>query len=152
MTSYCSRPSYPVFVGTRRQVGGVFGSIARSFLPFIKRAAVPVLKEVGKNALELGTNVAFDALQGENVGESLKARGKQSAINLLDGLISSKLLGKRRKQKRTQRGSGRVTKQTKRRLGRRKASVARKSRKNSRKRRRKSKASTAGKRRRISYI
>ena len=153
MASYYSRPSYPVFAGTRRQVGGgVFGSIARSFLPFMKRAAVPMLKEVGKSALELGTNVAFDALQGENIGESLKARGKQSAMNLLDDLVSSKRVGKRRKRKRTQVGSGRVTKQTSRRRVRRKASAARKPKKNSRKRRRKSKSSTASKRKRISYI
>ena len=153
MTSYYSRPSYPVFAGTRRQIGGgVFGSIARSFLPFMKRAAAPVLKEVGKNALELGANVAFDALRGENIGNSLKTRAKQSAINMLDDFVSSKRTRRRQKKKRTQVGSGRVTKQTRRRRVRRKASTPRKPRKTSRKRRRKSKPPTASKRRRISYI
>ena len=67
MTAYYSKPSYPIFAGARRQVGGgVFGSLARTFLPFMKRVATPVLKEVGKNALELGANVASDALRGEN--------------------------------------------------------------------------------------
>ena len=152
MSTYYNRPSYPVFVGGRRQVGGgVFGSLARSFLPFIKRAATPILKEVGKGALELGANVASDALRGENIGQSFKDRAKESAIKFLDYMTSvhSK---RRRKRKRSQVGSGRVTKQTKRRRVRRRTSTVRKS-KNPRKRRRKSKAPRiAAKRRRTSYI
>lgn len=152
MTTYYSKPSYPVFVGGRRQVGGgVFGSLARSFLPFLKRAAVPVLKEVGKGALELGANVASDALRGENIGQSFKERAKDSAIKFLDGVTSVRPKRKR-KRKRTQVGSGRVTKQTKRRRVRRRTSTVRKP-KNPRKRRRKSKAPhIAAKRRRTSYI
>ena len=153
MTTYYNKPSYPVFVGGKRQVGGgVVGSLVRSFLPFIRKAAAPVLKEVGKGALELGANVASDALRGENIGHSFKERAKESAIKFLDGMTSTRRTTKRRKRKRSQVGSGRVTKQTKRRRVRRRTSTVRKP-KNPRKRRRKSKAPRiAAKRRRTSYI
>ena len=114
MTSY-SRPNYPVFVGSRRQVGGgIFGALGRILTPMVKKYGIPILKTMGKNAVKLGSNVVADTLQGENFKDSLKTRAKQSAINTLDDLSSTRF-SKRKKRKQTRQvGSGRVYKQQKR--------------------------------------
>ena len=99
--SYQGGGSYPVFVGGRRQVGGgVLGSLSRLFVPTLKKVGVPILKTVGKRALGLGANVVADALQGENFGESLKTRAKQSALDVLNDLTTPKRSSRRRKRRR----------------------------------------------------
>ena len=166
MPSSYSGPSfgqngYPVFVGGRRQVGGgLFGSLQRILTPSIRRIAKPLLKKVGSNMLELGANVAADALQGENVGESLKARAKQTALNTLSDLATTRSLPKRRRRKRNrirQVGSGRVTKQKRRANTRRRrkksTSSTRKTKRRTRKRKQTSKrGGNITKRRKVSYF
>lgn len=158
MNSVYSGPSYssgyPVFVGGRRQVGGgIFGALKRSILPAIKPYAKAMLKRAGKHALNFGSNVVGDALQGENLKNSIKMRAKESAINALDDLSKSRRIVRRRRRKSRQVGSGRVTKQKRRRkVQRRRRSSVRKV-VGSRKRRRKSIAGgNKQKRRKITYI
>ena len=150
MTSY-SRPNYPVFVGSRRQVGGgIFGALGRILTPMVKKYGIPILKTMGKNAVKLGSNVVADTLQGENFKDSFKTRAKQSAINTLDDISSTRFRKTKRKRKR-QVGSGRVTKQKKQRKTTRRRAATPKAK--SRKRRRSTKTSAkACKRTRVAYI
>lgn len=82
---FYSRPShefrggagFPVFSGSRRQRGGgIFGTLAKFFTPIAKNVGKSLLV----NGIDLAKNVAHDAMQGRNIGESLKRRGKASAI------------------------------------------------------------------------
>ena len=59
--------------------GSVFGSLLRSVLPI----ATSVAKTVGKQALRTGAEVTQDYLQGGNIGESIKQRGRQGVRRLL---------------------------------------------------------------------
>ena len=64
------------FQGVRFQRGaGFFGNVFKS-------AILPLLKYFGRQALSTGTEIATDALDGENVLESMKKRGKQAAKNI----------------------------------------------------------------------
>ena len=74
--SFYSRPTgiSHYYSGSRRQVGGgIFGSLSRFILP--------KLKEFGKSAaervLDTAANVASDVIEGGNVGDVLKSRGKE---------------------------------------------------------------------------
>lgn len=78
---------FPIFSGSRRQVGGgVLGSIARLVTPVLKRVGVPLLKRVGKNLLDVGTNVAADALGGRNIRDSFQQHGRAAAYNALQSI------------------------------------------------------------------
>ena len=167
--SYGSR-SYPVFVGGRRQVGGgIFGSIGRFILPALKNAAVPLLKKAGKSLLQLGTNVATDALSGKNFKDSLQQRSRAAALDALN-TVNSQLNSQRinttrnvgsRRTRRGRRGrqvgSGRVTKQTRRkrprtvRRRRRRVSTNKSKTTRSRKRKRTTRGPSS-KRRKTSYF
>lgn len=113
-SNFYSAPStmaggYTVYGGYRRQRGaGVFGSFRKYMAP-IGRQALSGMKTVGKHAArgvkklaknklvqniakkaaetgaEVLTGVAVDALQGRNVGESLKSRGREVLMNKLTG-------------------------------------------------------------------
>jgi hypothetical protein len=64
------------FQGVQFQRGaGFFGNV-------FKNAILPLLKYMGKQAINTGAMVAEDALSGQNVLESMKARGKMSARNI----------------------------------------------------------------------
>ena len=158
MTGFYSRPSYqsgyPVFAGGRRQVGGgIFGALKRALLPGLKRYALPVMKRVGNRALDFGANVAADALQGADIGESMKVRAQQSAIDALDDLTKSRRPVRKRRNKTRQVGSGRVTKQRRRVRKSRSKLPVKKTRKRKRKRKRKSKSvGNKSKRRRLTYF
>lgn len=70
-----------VYRGGRRQrgygMGGLFSGFFRKILPFLQDSAVTV----GKNLLNVGTNVLQDVEAGDsNVRESLKRHGKAGAI------------------------------------------------------------------------
>src|SRR5882757_577223 len=61
------------FQGARFQKGhGFFGNV-------FKNAIMPLLKYLGPKAVALGSDVATDAISGENVLESLKSRGNSTA-------------------------------------------------------------------------
>ena len=89
--SHLSLGGYPVFAGSRRQVGGnIFGSIARFTLPLLKnfgrKVGLPLLKTVGRQALGVAANVAADALQGKNAKEALKSHAREAALDTLRSL------------------------------------------------------------------
>ena len=72
-------------------LGGLFGSVARSVLPMIKSGA----KTLGNIALSSGSNLLGDILASKNVKKAAKSRfteatgvAKQRAINLYN-LIQS---------------------------------------------------------------
>lgn len=66
------------FAGYKYQRGhGFFGNIFRNILK-------PLGIYLGKQALSTGIDVGKDLLQGENIKESLKKRGKQTAKRVLD--------------------------------------------------------------------
>lgn len=92
--SLYSQPIYsgggiPFFAGSRRQFGGgIFGSIARLVMPAVKNFILPTassaLKSIGKSALNIGKNVAMDALQGRNIKDALIDHTKQEAVTQLE--------------------------------------------------------------------
>ena len=57
-------------------LGSIFGSLIRTILPV-------VAKTVGKQALRTGAEVAGDFLQGGNIKQSIKTRGRQGVRNLV---------------------------------------------------------------------
>jgi hypothetical protein len=64
------------FQGVQFQRGaGFFGNV-------FKNAILPLLKYMGKQAINTGAQVAEDAISGQNVLESMKARGKMSARSI----------------------------------------------------------------------
>jgi len=69
-----------VYRGGRRQrgygIGGLFSSFFRKALPFLKDSALTV----GKNALNLASNVVNDAEAGRDVVKSIKKHGKRVAM------------------------------------------------------------------------
>ena len=87
---------YIVYGGYRRQRGGkLFGSFRNMITP-IGRQLVSGIKTIAKNkavrniaktvaqkGAEVAVGVAVDALQGRNVGESLKERTRQTALDTL---------------------------------------------------------------------
>lgn len=82
------------YTGERYQrgygLGAIFGSLLRSIMPIVKNVG----RAVGKQALRTGASVAQDVLDGTDIQESLKTRGKQGARRLV------------RKAVRRQRGRG----------------------------------------------
>lgn len=89
---------YPVFRGARRQIGG-------SFLSGIARYAIPILKFLGRAALNIAGNTASDVLQGK---QSLKDAAIEHGLNEIKQMT--------RKRKRGQSGRGRsagINKRTK---------------------------------------
>ena len=107
---------YIVYKGSRRQRGaGIFGSFRKFLVPagrqalsgIKKLASNKTVQNIAKKAAETGaevlTNVAVDALQGRNIGESFKERGQQAAMNALAGKsapVARQRMKKKFKQKR----------------------------------------------------
>ncbi len=71
------------FRGTKYQrgsrIGNLFSSIFHTLLPFTKTVG----KTISRQALSMDVQVALDALASQNIGESLKQRGREAAGNLL---------------------------------------------------------------------
>ena len=66
------------FQGARFQRGqGFFGNV-------FKNAILPLIKYLGKRAISAGADVAVDAINGENLVNSLKSRGTSAAQNIAD--------------------------------------------------------------------
>ena len=134
-TQFYSTPSnqsggYVVYEGARRQRGaGVFGSF-RKFMAPIGRQALQGVKAIAKNktvqniakqaaakGAEVLTNVAVDALQGRNIGESLKEHSKDVALRTLTGTSSvpTNNNNKRKRKRKASKSKKRAVKQVKRR-------------------------------------
>lgn len=89
------------FQGAKFQRGqGFFGNVFRN-------AILPLMKYFGKKALNTGLNVANDAIEGENVLNSLKTRSKRTvreiASDVGDRAMKFAQTGKGRKRKRKSR-------------------------------------------------
>ena len=107
--SHSSLGGYPIFAGSRRQVGGnIFGSIARFTLPLLKnfgrKVGLPLLKTVGRKALGVAANVAADALQGKNAKEALKSHAREAALDTLHSLPMTSLAASASSTSRRSRG------------------------------------------------
>lgn len=79
-----------VYQGPRFQHGHGFGSFFGRMFRSIAPVILPGLKSAGKQLLKAGVNVASDALQGQNIGESVKEHfsnaGRTIARNTLNGV------------------------------------------------------------------
>jgi hypothetical protein len=81
---------YSVYRGIPRQkgygLGGIFKSLYRYVLPFLKDHALPVIKKgaefVGNEAIRAAGNIATDAIKGNNIKDSFK----QNATNIVDNI------------------------------------------------------------------
>ena len=86
------------FRGARMQreygIGSIFKSLARYAIPLFKQGA----KVVGKRALQVATEVGQDVLQGKNVKEAFKSRGKQAASDVVKNAAKKVMTGKGRKK------------------------------------------------------
>ena len=86
------------FRGARIQrgygIGGISKSLARIAIPLFKRGA----KAVGKRALQAATEVGQDVLEGKNVIESAKSRGKQAAGDVAKAAAKKVIVGRGRKK------------------------------------------------------
>ena len=86
------------FRGARIQrgygIGGIFKSLARIAIPLFKRGA----KAVGKRALQAATEVGQDVLEGKNVIESAKSRGKQAAGDVAKAAANKVIVRRGRKK------------------------------------------------------
>ena len=86
------------FRGARMQrgygIGSIFKSLARYAIPLFKQGA----KVVGKRALQAATEVGQDVLQGKNVKEAFKSRGKQAVSDVVENAAKKVMTGKGRKK------------------------------------------------------
>ena len=86
------------FRGARIQrgygIGGIFKSLARIAIPLFKQGA----KAVGKRALQAATEVGQDVLEGKNVIESAKSRGKQAAGDVAKAAANKVIVRRGRKK------------------------------------------------------
>lgn len=86
------------FRGARVQrgygIGGIFKSLARIAIPLFKRSA----KAVGKRALKAATEVGQDVLEGKNVINSAKSRGKQAVNDMAEAATNKLMIGRGRKK------------------------------------------------------
>lgn len=95
LVDFYSKPQlgrgFPVFQGTRRQVGG-------SFLSSLARFAIPVLKFLGKKVLGVATNVASDVIDRKmSFRESVPKRAREGVMETLHDVQGGK--GNKRKRK-----------------------------------------------------
>jgi len=96
LADFYSRPQlgggFPVFKGTRRQVGG-------SFLSSLARFAIPVLKFLGKKVLGVAGNVATDVLaKNMTFGESVPRRAREGLSEAITDVRKQTGLGRKRKR------------------------------------------------------
>ena len=77
-------------------LGGIFRTIFRAILPMAKTAG----KFVGKTMLRSGADAATDLLEGHNLKQVMKRRGRQAAGDLMQEAANKMKGGKRRKKRR----------------------------------------------------
>ena len=85
-----------VFQGARGQRGHGIGSVLSSLF----RSALPMLKNIGKNALQTGLNVATDVVQGNSFKDSLKKHVPEGIRGFRAAQFGQSGSGKRRKRTR----------------------------------------------------
>ena len=88
---------YDVYKGALYQkgygLGGTFRSLFRWIIPIFKQHALPALKsgakQIGREAISTASNIAYDALAGKDINESLKNNASTAFENLKNEAISS---------------------------------------------------------------
>ena len=95
------------FSGVKYQRGhGFFGRL-------LSGAVLPILKYLGKKALNTGVGIGSDIIQGENIKSSMKKRLKKTGFDIAEDTYNKlqnykqKGSGKRRKKKHIKKKSGR---------------------------------------------
>lgn len=77
-----SKNNFPVYAGNRSMRGYGFGSVFKRFfkwiMPIVKENALPVVKNIGKEALKSAVNIANDTIDGKTLKESAKSNMKKS--------------------------------------------------------------------------
>ncbi|MEL7306371.1 MAG: hypothetical protein AAGK05_00105 [Pseudomonadota bacterium] len=97
----------PIFSGSRRQRGGgILGAIKNFFLPMLQGVKRQAINRAKSEVLGLAKNVAWDAIRGKNVGQSLKTHGLQSVKRIgknviLDAVSQVKGSASRKRAKQT---------------------------------------------------
>ena len=98
-----AKQSIPVFKGSPYQRGFGIGNVFRRFfrwvIPIIKSNALPIVTNVGKEAIKTAVNIANDTIDGKDFKSSAKSQIKNSLNNMA-----------------SQYGSGKKKKQTKKKL------------------------------------
>ena len=76
----------PVFAGPGNQrgygLGGMLSGLFRTAMPFVKRGAASLAKEVGKEALTTGAGILEDVMTGQNVKRAATRRAKAAGQRL----------------------------------------------------------------------
>lgn len=89
--------NFPIYRGNRYMRGYGFGSVFKRFfrwiLPIVKENALPVAKNIGKEAIKSAINIANDTIDGKTFSESAKSNMKKS----LNSLSEQYGRGKKRK-------------------------------------------------------
>jgi len=97
LVDFYSKPQlgggFPVFQGSRRQIGG-------SFLSSLARFAIPVLKFLGRKVLGVAGNVASDVINRKmSFRDSVPKRAKEGIMETLHGVQSGRGQKRKRPQK-----------------------------------------------------
>ena len=78
-----TRRRYKQGHGSRRRRKRGCGPKMTAFKGFMKKGLAFGKKHILPHVKEIGKNVLLDALEGRNVGQSLKSHSKQAALNSL---------------------------------------------------------------------
>ncbi len=70
-------------------LGSFFGRLFWAILPVAKRVGKSALKNVGREALHMGSNVFGDLSKGRNIMQSQKQHGIKAGQNLIKGAAST---------------------------------------------------------------
>ena len=122
-TNFYTAPSYmtggyAVYGGYRRQRGGgIFGSFRTMMAPMgrqmvkgmksmaANKTVRKIAKKVAEKGAEVAAGVALDALHGRNIGESIKERSRDAALQAITGPSQPSPQRRKRKLKQKKRSS-----------------------------------------------
>lgn len=95
-----ARQTTPVFRGSPFQrgfgIGNVFKRFFRWVIPIIKSNAIPIVKNVGKEALKTVVHIANDTIDGKDFKTSAKSQIKNSLNNMASQYGSGKKKSKKK--------------------------------------------------------
>jgi len=69
-------------------LGSFFGRLFRSILPVAKRVGKSALMTIGREAVDMGSNVLNDLTEGRNFKQTLQDHGKKAGQNLVKKAVS----------------------------------------------------------------
>lgn len=83
-----AKNNFVVYRGNRHMKGYGFGSVFKRFfkwiLPIVKENALPVAKNIGKEAIKTAINIANETIDGKKFSESAKSNMKKTLNNFSD--------------------------------------------------------------------